>query len=98
MMELIQQTMYEFSNGPYYIPFLVMLGMVLNNLVTYKLMKRDHAKELDMLMQTQRAERRRSTETINALRGIIWAFKDSLDQEEEQNEEIPPYQLPHSNI
>lgn len=96
MMETIFNAMSEFSNGPYYLPVLVMLAMIANNLITYKLMTREGDKKLRLLSLANRSERRRSTETINALRGIIYAFSDAQQQDEEP-EEIPPYSLPRSS-
>ena len=98
MMELIQAAAIEFANGPYYVPFLVILGMVLNNLIVYKLMKHDHSKDMNALQRMNRSERKRATETINALRGIIWAFQDAVQEDEKPEETKCWFPEPKSNL
>lgn len=72
-------------------PLFLTLLLVLNNILVCKWMTRNHSNVLQRVKHAHSAERVRATETINALRGIIYAFKDaqqleSLDLERQRQQ------------
>ena len=70
--------------------FVIGLVMV-NNFIVHKLCRRQQDKAIHEVNRANHAERLRACETINALRGVIYAFSDAQAHAEEAVEKAERY-------